>query len=361
MARRPDRRIRRQTAWTTVPFNLPRSVASTPPEPAGIPAFRRGVDLISGAIGSLPVWAYDQAGTLAATQPTVLVNPVPDPVITRTVALQAWVEDLVVHGNALAVITPARSGPVLTPIPAQDVYVRADPVTGDRVYRVYDLELPVDEVWHVQGQARPGELRGRGVIETHLATWARISAEETYARDAFLASGVPSGILKVHTPRLREGEAAALKADWVAAFARSSREPAVLSDAMDWSPVGWSPEDTELLAARQASVSDVARILGLPSYWLDGGASGQSITYANVSQSATNLLRFSLAPHLARLEAALTRLLPRGQYARFDLDPLLREAQPDRYAAWKTAIEAGFLTVEEVRLIEGIGGSPHAV
>ena len=66
------------------------------------------------------------------------------------------------------------------------------------------------------------------------------------------------------------------------------------------------------------------------------------------------LLRFALMPWIVRFEQALSDLLPRGQVARFNVDAFLRPATLDRYQAHKIGIDAGFLTVDDVRKIEDL-------
>jgi phage portal protein BeeE len=59
-------------------------------------------------------------------------------------------------------------------------------------------------------------------------------------------------------------------------------------------------------------------------------------------------------PWASRIEQRLTDLLPRGQYAKFNFDALLRPDTKSRYDAHKVALDAGFLTVDEVREIEDL-------
>ena len=54
------------------------------------------------------------------------------------------------------------------------------------------------------------------------------------------------------------------------------------------------------------------------------------------------------------IEEIFNRLLPRGRTAKFDWDSSQRANMSDRYTAYKTAIEAGFLTVDDVRRKEGL-------
>ena len=87
-------------------------------------------------------------------------------------------------------------------------------------------------------------------------------------------------------------------------------------------------------------------MLGLPGYYL--GAPNSSRTYSNVEQEQLQFLR-GITPLLTRIESAFTDLLPRGQYAKFNTDALLRSDTLTRYQAHKIALETGFLTVDEVR------------
>jgi phage portal protein BeeE len=59
-------------------------------------------------------------------------------------------------------------------------------------------------------------------------------------------------------------------------------------------------------------------------------------------------------PWVVRVERALGRLLPANQYARFNMDGLMRADLSTRYASYKTGLEAGFLTVDEVRRLEDL-------
>ena len=62
----------------------------------------------------------------------------------------------------------------------------------------------------------------------------------------------------------------------------------------------------------------------------------------------------SIEPLTTRIEATLTDYLPRGQMAKFNYDSLLRADTYTRYQAHKLALEAGFLTVDEIRELEDL-------
>ena len=80
--------------------------------------------------------------------------------------------------------------------------------------------------------------------------------------------------------------------------------------------------------------------------------SGNSLTYANVEQRHLSLLKYAVGPWLVRLETALTDLVPRGAYVKFNAGGLLRTDLKTRYESYEIALRAGFLTVAEVRELE---------
>ena len=50
----------------------------------------------------------------------------------------------------------------------------------------------------------------------------------------------------------------------------------------------------------------------------------------------------------------MTRLLPRPQFAKFNVDAFLRADLATRYSSYKTGIEAGFLEINEARAWENL-------
>ena len=104
------------------------------------------------------------------------------------------------------------------------------------------------------------------------------------------------------------------------------------------------------------------------SGWVRGGDQGpaivpgapeeslliEAISYTNTELQAIEYIKTSLRPLTTRIEQAMTDLIPRGQYARFTFESMLRADTLTRYQAHKIALDAGFLTVDEVRHIENL-------
>jgi HK97 family phage portal protein len=110
--------------------------------------------------------------------------------------------------------------------------------------------------------------------------------------------------------------------------------------------------DAQLVEARNQSILDSANIVGVPGAAV--GAPNQTRTYTNTELQAIEYIKTSLRPLTTRIEQAMTDLIPRGQYAKFTFESLLRADTLTRYQAHQIALSAGFLTVDEVRHIENL-------
>jgi hypothetical protein len=80
---------------------------------------------------------------------------------------------------------------------------------------------------------------------------------------------------------------------------------------------------------------------------------GSSLTYANLEQRNTRRMQVALMPWIRRIESALSPLVAGGVY-RFDVDSRLRGNTRESYETLKVAIDAGFMTEDEVREILGL-------
>tara|TARA_R110001632_G_scaffold136426_1_gene251984 strand:- start:2622 stop:2921 length:300 start_codon:yes stop_codon:yes gene_type:complete len=81
---------------------------------------------------------------------------------------------------------------------------------------------------------------------------------------------------------------------------------------------------------------------------------GNSKTYSNVQQDNRFFVDYTLRGYMSRIEQSFSGLLPRGQVALFDADDFQRADRLQRYEAHRIGLEAGWLTVDEVRRLEDL-------
>jgi HK97 family phage portal protein len=335
----------------------------------GIPAAWRLALLIANQLGRTPWHGFrERAGRPAEKldpQPLILT----DPVGSADTALNTWralALDRLWHGNAVAVIaarSPLGYPVALTPASAENVQVQRfpddDPLSasgwrpagflpGEVGYLIGGRWYHARDVVHWRGPAKPGSLRGMGILENHFATLERTRAQDESA-SSVTSSAVPTGLLESLNPDLTKAEADALKVAWTTA--QRQRTVAVLNPTTKYTPIAWSPSETQLLESRQYSLVDWANIFGLPVSYANG--QNASRVYANIVDQGLDMLRFGQVGDLvAELEALLTTLIPRGSYVKGNLDHLLRPDTQARYEAHAIAIMAGFLTPDEARALE---------
>lgn len=329
----------------------------------GLPGAWRCALLLTDLLGATPWHAFREraGGPAEKIVPTPAILDQPAPPDARVTTFSSLALDLIWHGNGIALIARRnREGwpTAYLPVKAEDVQVKrveefdgiALPI-GSIAYRVGNTWYPAEDVLHIKGPCRPGALRGMGVLENHLNGVLALADDQARSARSVGNGGVPTGTLTVEdTPDdpLTPEEAAEVKAGWM----RSQRERsvAVLNARTKFEALAWNPTETQLLEARKFSLHETALIFGLDPSWL--GVSGASMTYQNVEQKGLELVKYSLTGHLARMEQTLTLHLPRGTWAKANLDAILRADTLTRYRAHQIGIASGFLTDDEARALE---------
>jgi len=323
-----------------------------------IPSVARAVQLITSMVKQMPLDAF--RGVDPLPRPTILATL--DPERARSWFVQVNVEDYLLNGNAISYVTSLGSDgwPLsCTWVPSQWVTIVWFPDQQIPTYYVGGQQLDPTLVIHVRrGADRWMPWRGVGVVEQSLNTLQRVAMEEAYEQGALSSGGVPSVAIIAPNPRLSQEEADQGKTDWLAKFAPvgavSSREPVILPAGTVVTPLAWSPEDTQMVAARQLSLTDIANAFNLDGSWL--GANTGSMTYKSPGPLYLQMLRTTIEPVLQDFEQVWSdKMLPRGQSVRFDRWQILRDDLSVTVATLVAATGAGIMSTEEARQYLGLG------
>ena len=290
-----------------------------------IPGVGRALAIYGGMLKQAPLDAW--RGIEPLPRPRLLDAPDPTPSNPRSWFVQVSVEDYLLNGNAVAVVTArnAEGWPAACAwIPAQWVTVTWQPGSAPQ-YWIGSQQVPLDDVVHVKrGADRWYPARGVGAVEEYLSTLDRIRMQEEYERSALAEGAVPSVAVISPNPDLSPDEADDAKITWMEKYSGGKREPAILPNGTQVIPLGWSPSDNQMTEARKLSLTDLANAFNLDGYWL--GAPAASLTYRSPGPMYLNLLRTSINPVAVDFEAVWSASwLPRGQSLRFDRAELLRD------------------------------------
>lgn len=273
--------------------------------------------------------------------------------------IEQTVLSLATTGNAYWLLNegPAGGGvldvSVLNP---HEVRPAKDPKTGKLTYWHGATEYPAHRVKHMALMKLPGRLTGLGPIQAAQVELRGALELRDYASLWFSEGKVPSGILTSEQV-LTADDAKTFKRAWNGTEESPVDNPSgvkVLGKGTTYTPIMLKPADAQWLESQQFTTTQLARLLGMPASLMLAAVEGSAMTYSNVEQDWIAFTRFTLMGYLRKIENALTELTVRGQTVRFKLDVLLRSDTKTRYEAHNIGILAGFLTINEVRAIEGL-------
>lgn len=319
-------------------------------------AVYRAIQIIATPISKMPMQTFRYAtGIEVPVENPVLVNK-PNFQDTKRDFLFQTVASLALDGNAFWLKSYGSNGQVnnLTLIPSGSVTVRLDKGVKYYDYQVNQdtpLATTTTDIQHLKLFSRAGYLRGLGPIDACSKDIAAALDLRNFASNWFGQAGIPTGILKTDKPIGAE-DANEITERWHAK--QSERKVAVLGQGFEWQTVQLNPRDAMFTDVQNQQVQAIARLFGIPARLLLTGVDGTSDTYSNLQDENQVFYRHTLMAYCDAISDALSECLPRGTRTEFNFEGLFRADQANRFTMWQTAINAGFMTAEEVRVKEGL-------
>lgn len=285
----------------------------------------------------------------------------------RTATMHAALE-----GFHLSIVTRSTVGgePIeLLPVPPSWV----DDVKQESDWKItYTVRFPdgrartfdQSEVFVLRGPSWDG-VKGLGVVRyAREAIGLRMAVDESQAR-LFANGARPGGILTSKAP-LDEEQRAALKGAWDAMHSGSSNSgrSALLEGDLEWKPLAFDNTDAETMALRGQQIEEICRAFGVFPQMV-GYAGDKSPTYASAEQFFINHVVHTLQPwHVAWEEAMATQLLSdeewsEGLYFKFTVQALLRGTAKERGDFYKSLIDMGVASPNEIRAWEEMDERPE--
>lgn len=327
-------------------------------------AVYRCVQIVAGTCASLPLKVYrDRVGVREELEtPPLLLEPYPD--MPPFVFWELVLTHLLLWGNAyLYKVRTERGGQwdiaKLLPLEPSQVRVRKGDATpsnpsgkeyrlygGDEVFTPYDL-------LHIPGLGYDGLVGLSPVGLAREGIGVFLAGQETAA--GLYGGGFHfPGYLSVENtsdPKTLLDYGRQFKQALVGGTPTDPKVP-VFGKEVKYTPVGMSAEDAQFLSSRTFEVEEIARWFGVPLHLLaHTGATSNWGT--GVAEHNRGLLTFTLLPWLRRTEQIVSlHLFARGTFVEWLTEGLLRPNTPERYEAHRTALDAGFLSIDEVRAIE---------
>jgi HK97 family phage portal protein len=319
------------------------------------------VSLISDTISTLPVDSYIRRdGARFAFRPRPAWVQQPDIDTTKEAFYGSLIVSLLLDGNGFVRVFRDGSGRVInmTVINPSKVEIRKNKV-GEVVY-VYEGEgkpLNKNEMLHIPDVVRPGEIRGISRVIALKDNFGLALALESYAARFFGQGATTQGLIEF--PGNLTPEQAKQLVDGFDARHRGFRKAhktGVLSGGAKYVNTSVENDKAQFIDSRRMAVEDVARAFNIPPHLL--GLPGTN-TYSSVEQNNIAFVTHTLRPIVQKLESAFTPLManePGGSTAfiKFTLDGLLRGDANSRFSAYSVGLQAGYLTINDIRRLEDL-------
>lgn len=328
----------------------------------GLPAFLRGVRLISETAAGLPFTVYrgfgDQRRPMpAAPQLGLLRRPNPD---SSPFSTWSYVYASMLRGNAYIYKVKVRRQVVaLYPVNPACVTPKYD---GDRpTFELRDREYgPVirtvgkNELVHVPGILLEDPYIGVSVIaaERH-GLGTELGRQRFEGR--YLANDATPGVVLKHPGLPTKEQRQEVRASYETRHVGNAGRVGMMWGGWDIDRVPLNLQDAQFIESKRYSVQDIGRMLGIPSGLLnDPDAPGGD----SPEQENMRLLQHGVAPWMTRLEQALATdvdLFPEPDWSvELDEQGFLRADIQTRWNAYRLGRQGGWITANEIRGREGL-------
>jgi HK97 family phage portal protein len=363
------RNISFQTLWASGGDLQPANVAGVvvnADTALTINAVFSAVSLYADSVSTLPLDAYlRRDGELlpfrsAGGAPAWVQNPDVD-FVGYSAFYSSVIVSLMLEGNAFVRVYSNSAGEVvnLVVLNPTDVEVKRNGL-GRLIFTIKSSKetLNADEMVHIIDILKPGAVRGISRVEVLKENLSIAKALEGFTA-TFFGSGVNmAGIIEVPQQLTQEqAEALANGVDRRHGGWRKSAKTGVLTGGAMWKPTGIDPDKAGLIEQRRFAVLDVCRAFAVPPYML--GVTDSGMSYSSVEQQGLQFVSMSLRPLVAKLENGFSKLMARtpggeNAFIRFNMDALVRADLAARTTAYASALQAGWMSINDVRRVENL-------
>jgi HK97 family phage portal protein len=323
------------------------------------------IDRRANIIASLPFFTYKQLTDgqkeLARNDRLyALLHDSPNARMTPYEFWRAMMMNYDLRGNAYARLERGAGGEVVAMWPMPSDQVEAFVLeNGDMAYE-YRLDgnvaiLAAANVLHLKNLGNG--TTGLAKLEFMRATTSETANAQANASKIFSSSGKPTGILmldkvldKVQRQQMRERFAEMSEGNTARLY--------VLEAGMKYQQLSLSPEQQQLLETRRFQIEEICRWFDVPPILIHHSSDGVTAWGTGIDAIVSGFYKLTIAPMLVNIQQAVTKrvMTPRQRTTltvEISFDALLRGDPEARSRAYATGLQNGYITIEEVRQLEG--------
>lgn len=322
-------------------------------EATAVSAFFAGVQLISSTIASIPIHVRNYNSGQIVDHPINIAFE--SSLQSRFTIMKQILWDLYIHGNGVCYIQRAADGTptelIYAPNGSYSIMYTEKPrklyylfpnITTKKVEPINVIHLVLNSKDGVNGKGIP--LFAKKLLEIALAT-------DTHAKNYFENGANIDGILKSSKP-LTSAQKLDIKQSWQTVHGvGKSGGIAVIGNDMDYTAIGSSANDAQMIETRKFNAEEICRYLCIDPILL--GISGAS-SYNSIEQAQLSFLSHCIYPLISMIEDEFNRKLLKPSernrlYIDFDENHVMfadKSATANYYA---TLVKNGIMTINEAR------------
>lgn len=322
----------------------------------------RCVNVISDSVAMLPVHVFknDKNGFLRRDLANPLQNLLdrePNARMSRFMFFKQIVCSVLLDGNAFVYIHRDDSGKPMNLywIPSEFVTIVPPVYLSDApIYKVTGMREPVhpEDMIHVIQYTDDG-YTGVSVLTHARNTLALAHSELGMAKDFFESGCACYGLLKASDPLGQKAEAE-LRKSWEQSRAAggSSKGVVILPSGIEYQQIQISPQDSQLLASRTFSISELCRFFACPPSKV---FEKSSVSYSSLEMDTLLFLSDCLQPILTKIEQEFERKLTQpGTRIKFQTETLITLDMKSKAEYYRLLTQQGIMTINEARLQLGL-------
>ena len=315
----------------------------------------------------LHVYEYKDGGKERAVKHPLyfILHDAPNSEMTSFSFREVLMTHLLLYGNSYSLVVRDRAGRVveLCPLSTKRMTFERDdngqiiykytPTTGENPHLKNSTvqTFSRQDILHIPALSLDGLMGISPIAAARNAIGVAIATENFGAR-FFENDARPSGVLK-HPGTLKNPNK--LREEWQKGFSGENHgKTAVLEEGVEYETISIPPDDAQFLDTRKFQIAEIARIFRVPLHLLNDL---DRATFNNITQLSLEFVMYTLTPWLVRLEQSFNRSLfkpeERGRFfVKFSVEGLLRGDYETRTKGYQTALQAGWMNVNEVRELE---------
>lgn len=343
----------------------PSGVRVTPETALACAAYTACIRVISDGVSALPLHLYRRLPNggkeRAADHPLYrLLHLEPNPWQTAQ-EFRDWMTSQYLHyGASYAEIRPGARGAVSELWPLHASRMEPERLEDGRLrykYREPNGRVTVyaqEQIFALRFMTEDG-VRPMPTYNLFRNVIGLAQALEAHAASYFGSGARPGVILESDNPIPAEA-ADRLREQWERMHRGPDRafRTAVLPNGVKAHELSASNEAAQMLESRQFAVTEICRVFRVPPHMVQDLTRS---TYSNIEVQGTEFVQHCLLPHLKRWESAIARDLvvdDETYFAEHNVTGLLRGDHASRAAYYVSAVQNGWMSVNEVRAAENM-------